>query len=190
MMVDTRKLIDTPEDPPIFESIPATIYPYAAGIRGGLLGGLAMIPVALAYGLISSHGVFYPVNLIAATLIPAWQRATQAQLELPSLGGLLLGLGIHLLMSVLLGFLFAVMLPALPRSPIFWAFVVGPCLWGGAVFAGLPLLNPVMARLIDLPSFALANILYSLVLGLTVTHAPKILARDLSATDFLPWKKD
>jgi hypothetical protein len=159
------------------ERIPATVYPYSAGVIGGLLGGLAMIPVALVYGMLSGRGIWYPVNLIAATLLPQWQQASPAQLAQFRPEGLLIGLLIHLAMSVALGFTFAIMLPALPWTPIFWAFAVGPILWAGAVFAGLPLLNPIMARYIDLPSFAVANIIYSLVLGLWVARTPKTVYR-------------
>ncbi len=154
--------------------VPAEIYPYSAGVTGGLLGGLAMIPVALAYGLASGRGFWYPVNLIAATFYPSWQQYSPGQLALFRPDGLLVGLLIHLIMSVALGFTFAIMLPALPWTPVFWSFAVGPILWAGAVFAGLPLLNPVMARYIDLPSFAIANIVYSLVLGLWVVKTPKM----------------
>ncbi len=153
--------------------IPAVIYPYEAGIRGGLLGGLAMIPVALIYGLLSGHGIWYPVNLIAATFIRSWQHASPSQLAQFSIEGLLIGLATHLAMSMILGFIFAVMMPALPKTPLFWAFIIAPFLWGGAVFAGLPLLNPVMAQFIDLPSFAIANIIYALVLGAYVAQTPK-----------------
>ena len=154
--------------------VPARVYPYAAGFYGGLLGGLVMIPVAIGYGLVSGHGIWYPVNLIAATLIRAWQQESPEQLAQFNLLGLILGLAIHIVMSTGLGLLFAVMLPTLPGPPLLWAFLVGPILWFGAVYAGLPLFNPVMARYIDLPSFALANILYSLVLGTWVARTPKI----------------
>lgn len=156
------------------ERIPAVIYPYTAGIKGGLFGGLAMIPVALIYGILSGHGIWYPVNLIAATVFPAWQNASPAQMAQFHPEGLLVGLLIHLAMASLLGVLFAIMLPALPWTPVFWAFAIGPILWAGAVYAGLPLINPLMARYIDLPSFAIANILYSLVLGLYVVRTPKV----------------
>ncbi len=167
--------------------IPEAIYPYSSGVRGGLLGGLAMIPVALIYGLISGRGIWYPVNLIAATLIPAWQQTTVAQLAQFYWNGLIVGLFIHLCMSVLLGLIFAIMMPALPRSPIFWAFVIGPVLWAGAVYAGLPLLNPIMAQYIDLPSFAIANIAYSLVLGIVVTRTQKVNLNSPASAGFRSW---
>ncbi len=153
--------------------IPAYVYPYFAGVYGGVAGGLGMALVGLAYGLLSSHGPWYPVNLIAATIIRSWQGVATSQLEQFSLLGLAVGLAIHLLMSTGLGLAFAILLPTLPGRPLVWAFVVGVILWAGAVYAGLPLLNPVMARLVDLPSFAVGNIVYSLILGLWITHTPK-----------------
>ena len=157
--------------------VPTHVYPYSAGIYGGIAGGLGMTLVGLAYGLLSSHGIWYPVNLIAATVIRSWQVASQVQLERFSWLGLGVGLAIHLVMSTGLGLLFAMLLPALPGRPLVWAFVVGPILWAGAVYAGLPLLNPIMARLVDGLSFAVANIVYSLILGLWITRTPKIPVR-------------
>ncbi len=156
--------------------VPEMVYPYSAGIYGGLLGGLGMLPFAIAYGLMSGNGVWYPVNLIAATILRDWQSASPVQLAEFSIAGLIVGLALHIVMSTILGLSFAVILPTLPGSPVFWAIVVGPILWVGAVFAGLPLLNPVMARLVDLPSFALANLSYGLILGITVARTPKIRA--------------
>jgi hypothetical protein len=154
--------------------VPALVYPYSAGVVGGLLGGLAMVLVALAYGLLSGRGIWYPVNLIAATLLRSWQTVPLDQLMRFSFIGLVAGLFIHLLMCVVLGLIFATLLPTLPGSPIFWAFVVGPILWAGAIFAGLPLFNTVMAQHVDWLSFAIANIVYSLVLGLWVVRSSKI----------------
>src|SRR5512142_2623176 len=110
-------------EPVAHAHVPALVYPYTAGIYGGLLGGLAMVPVALAYGVISGEGVWYPVNLVAATLIRSWQQASPLQLEQFSLPGLLIALAIHIIVSVTLGFLFAVLLPTLPGTPILWAFL-------------------------------------------------------------------
>lgn len=145
-----------------------------SGVYGGLAGGLAMIPVALVYGIASGHGIWYPVNLIAATLFRSWQQASVSQLTQFNYGGLVFGLSIHLVVSMALGFIFAILLPALPKSPIFWAFVVGPVLWAAATFAALPLFNPVMSQYIDWMSFAVANIVYSFVMGVWVARTPKV----------------
>lgn len=156
------------------QRIPTHVYPYAAGLSGGLLGGLAMVGVALAYGLLSGRGVWFPVNLIAATLLRGMQTTPLEGLMTFSLAGLVVGLFIHLAMCMGLGLVFATLLPTLPGSPVLWAFIIGPILWAGAIFAGLPLVDPVMAQHVDWLSFAVANIAYSLVLGLWVRRSPKI----------------
>lgn len=162
------------EDPAL--GVPAMVYPYSAGIYGGLLGGLAMTPFAVAYGLLSGNGIWYPVNLIAATLIRDWQQYTPYQISDFNLAGVLIGLAIHFAVATGLGLAFVTLLPTLPGPPLFWAFIVGPILWFGATFGILPLLNPVMARLVDWSSFGLANITYSLVMGIWVARTPKIKA--------------
>jgi len=179
MIESDSPLTQLPTDPESerISQVPALVYPYLAGVKGGLAGGVGMIVVGLTYGMLTSHGIWYPVNLIAATVIRSWQNASPAQLEHLSWPGLVAGLAIHLAMSTGLGLLFAILLPTLPGKPIVWAFAIGPLLWAGAVYAGLPLLNPAMARLVDLPSFAAANIVYSLILGLVIAHTPRISAR-------------
>jgi hypothetical protein len=65
-------------------------------------------------------------------------------------------------------------LPTLPGPPLLWAVIVGPLLWIGATLVGLPLLNPLMERYVDWPSFFVAHVGYSLILGTWVARAPKI----------------
>ena len=110
-MQDQKRARPAPLDPYRIVRIPATVYPPAAGIVGGLAGGLGMIPFAAAYGWMSGHGLWYPVNLVASTLIRDWQHATPAQLEKPSVEGILVAVLIHLIMSMGLGLSFAVLLP-------------------------------------------------------------------------------
>src|SRR5580700_1385060 len=43
--------------------LPLEIYPISAGVKGGLAGSVAMAVVAMLYGLISQHSVWYPINL-------------------------------------------------------------------------------------------------------------------------------
>jgi hypothetical protein len=51
-----------------------------------------------------------------------------------------------------MGLHFAILLPTLPGRPLCRTFFVGSILWFGAVYASLPLFNPIMARQIDLAS--------------------------------------
>jgi len=46
--------------------IPAEIHPYAAGLKGGIVGGMAMAIVAVAYGIVAYGSPWYPINLLAS----------------------------------------------------------------------------------------------------------------------------
>ena len=58
--------------------LPLEIYPISAGVKGGLAGGLAMTVLAVLYGVISGHGIWYPINLLSAGFFPA--RVTTEQI--------------------------------------------------------------------------------------------------------------
>lgn len=155
---------------------PAEIIPYRAGVIGGLAGGGAMVPIALAYGLLSGHGIWFPVNLIGATWIRELQQAPPEALMQFHGGALFTGLLLHGLLSITLGILYALILPALPGSPLLWAVIIGPLLWLAATFVILPIFNPVMARYVDWPSFALAHLAYGLIMGILVGRIPRVRA--------------
>jgi hypothetical protein len=157
-------------------SVPAWVYPYRAGLIGGAWGGLAMIVVAVIYGVSSGRGIWLPVNLIGATLVRDLQSATLDQLSGFNAVALIVGLTLHMVLAVGIGLLFALLLPTLPGSPLLWAIVVGPLLWALASVLILPLLNPVMAEYVNHTSFFVAHVVYSLILGWWVARTPKIRA--------------
>lgn len=153
---------------------PSERYSYSAGAVGGLLGSLAMVVVALAYGVLSGSGIWFPVNLIGAAIVPSLQAAGPAELAQFHLVGLIAGLSVHLTLSVLLGLVYALVLPTLPGRPEMWAVIVGPLLWFAAMFTILPVINPAMQQYVDVTSFALAHVAYSLILGLWVSRSSKV----------------
>ena len=157
-------------------SVPAWVYPYRAGITGGALGGVAMIVVALIYGIASGQGVWLPVNLIGATIVRNLQIASPEQLASFNLVALIVGLTLHMGLSIGLGLIFALLLPTFPGSPLLWAIIIGPLLWALASVLILPLLNPVMAQYVDHLSFFVAHVVYSIVLGLWIARTPKVRA--------------
>src|SRR5215510_11474648 len=55
--------------------IPAEIHPYSSGIKGGIIGGIAMAIVACLYGVIAYRSIWYPINLLAAAAVPSLARA-------------------------------------------------------------------------------------------------------------------
>ena len=50
--------------------LPVKVHPVSAGVKGGLVGGLVMPLPALAYGILSGHGIWWPVNLLAGMVLP------------------------------------------------------------------------------------------------------------------------
>jgi hypothetical protein len=161
-------------EPPREVVWPEWVYPYPAGVVGGLLGGVAVALVGAAYGLISGIGLWRPVNLVAATVLRDMQTQSLDSLSQFNLLAAVVGLVIHALMSIGLGEMFSFILPAVPGRPLYWGPVIGPLLWVGAVVAGLPLINPIMAANVHWPSFAVANILYGFVLGWWIDRTPMI----------------
>jgi hypothetical protein len=157
-------------------SVPAWVYPYRAGLIGGAWGGIAMIVVALIYGVSSGQGIWLPVNLIGATVVRSLQVASLEQLQTFNAITLLVGLTLHLVLSISIGLIFALLLPTLPGSPLLWAVIIGPLLWALVSVLILPLLNPVMAQYVEHTSFFVAHVAYSLVLGWWVARTPKIRA--------------
>ncbi len=154
--------------------LPYATHPYLAGVRGGIAGGIVMALVALLYGAISSHGIWYPVNLLAAMVMPSTAGMTVAQLEQFSPAALAAGLVIHGITCLIVGLLFGMMLPAFPGGPILWGGLVGPLLWSGSIFAFMNVLNPVMNRLVDWPWFIVSQFAFGLTAGLTVSFSEKV----------------
>jgi hypothetical protein len=172
--VDRKSLRPSAEQ--VEESVPALVYPYRVGLTGGALGGLAMIAVAIMYGIVSGRGFWLPVNLIGATLIRDLQGASLGTLSQFNVAALIAGLLLHTAISIGLGFVFAVLLPTLPGSPLIWSLPIGTLLWSLAGLIALPLLNPIMVGTVDVPSFLIAHLGYGLVLGGWIARTPKIQA--------------
>ena len=61
--------------------LPAKVHPISAGIKGGIVGGLVMPLPALVYGLLSGHGIWWPVNLLAGMVLPGVGDMSDAELE-------------------------------------------------------------------------------------------------------------
>src|SRR6185369_2422993 len=130
--------------------IPAEIHPYSSGIKGGLLGGVVMAAVACAYGLIAHGSVWYPINLLAAAALPSMTHAELAQLKAFDAMAFVVALISHVSISILVGLLFAVLLPMYPsRRAAFWGSLTSPLLWSTLVWATLRFVNPALNARID-----------------------------------------
>jgi hypothetical protein len=150
--------------------LPMEVHPISAGVRGGIVGGLVMPIPALAYGLLSGHGIWYPVNLLAGMVSPGVDRMTGAELDQfrPSL--LLLGIFIHAVMSVVLGLIYGVLLPTLPpiSRPLAWGGLLMPLLWTAVSFVLMGSVNPVLSKGVDWPWFIASQFLFGVAAAVAV----------------------
>src|SRR5215467_13116838 len=152
--------------------IPAEIHPYSSGIKGGILGGIAMAIVACLYGLIAYRSIWYPINLLAAAALPALAKADLAQLRAFHATGFIVALISHAAFSILVGLLFAVLLPMLPsRRAAFWGSLISPLMWSGLIWATLRLINPALNARIDWIWFIASQVAFGLATGYVVAHS-------------------
>jgi hypothetical protein len=156
--------------------IPEKIHPYSAGAKGGLYGGVAMAVVALLYGVVSGHGIWYPINLLGGMLLPSDQTLTVEQLEKFNLLGLVFGIILHGITSVGVGLIYGVLLPTLPRYPIFWSGLVLPLVWSGGIYGFMGVLNPPMRQHVDWKWFIVSQMAYGITVGLVVMRTEMIYA--------------
>jgi hypothetical protein len=159
--------------------LPLETYPVSAGIKGGLAGSVAMAVLACAYGLFAHGSVWYPINLLAATVYSQSLQLGPTSLSSFHLIGFLLAVGIHLLTSLLVGLLYGAMLPMIPRRPIFLGGVVAPILWTGLLHSILGVLNPLLNQLISWPWFVASQFAFGIVAGLVVVRQEQVPTQQL-----------
>ena len=152
--------------------LPLEIYPVSAGIKGGLAGSLAMAILAIIYGIASKHGIWYPINLLAAGFFPA--RVTTAGIAAFHWDAFLIATAVHLVTSLIVGLLYGAMLPMFPRRPILLGGFVGPILWSGLLYSILGIVNPVLNQHIDWFWFVLSQLGFGIVAGIVVSRQERI----------------
>jgi hypothetical protein len=154
--------------------LPVETYPVLSGIKGGIAGGVAMILPAMLYGILSGHGIWYPVNLLGGAGVGRWTNPTMAEMEGFHLSAVLIATIIHAATSVLVGLLYGAMLPMLPRRPVLLGGIVAPLLWTGLLHSSLGVVNPVLDSHINWGWFVVSQVAFGVVAGLVVARQGKI----------------
>ena len=157
--------------------LPLETYPVSAGIKGGLAGSVAMAVLACLYGVLKQHSIWYPINLLAATIYGQSLQLTPATLNAFHLGSFVVASFIHLLTSLLVGLLYGAMLPMFPRRPILLGGVIAPILWTGLLHSVLDLINPLLNAHIDWPWFVASQFAFGIVAGLVVVRQQRVRIR-------------
>ena len=170
--VDHRKLL------------PIETFSITAGLKGGIVGGIAMVVPAALFGLIRYHSVWYAVNLLAAGGFVHWAGESNAFLAEFHFHGLLAATAIHGLTSILIGLLYGAMLPMFPRKPILTAGFVAPLLWTGILHSALGVISPILNDRINWPWFVISQIAFGLVCGFVVNLQVKVRTPQFRALPF------
>jgi hypothetical protein len=157
--------------------IPAEIHPYSSGIKAGLAGGAVMAVLAVIYGLIVRGSVWYTVNLMAGVGVPSLARANDELLRQFSGIGFAVALGSHITVSVLLGLIYAVLVPMFPRRGWFLAGIVAPLMWSGLFHGVVRFINPAAEGRVDWLWFVICQMAFGLVTGYVVARSESIETR-------------
>src|SRR5205823_4384961 len=152
--------------------LPLEIYPISAGVKGGLAGSVAMAVLAVIYGIISGHGLWYPINLLSAGFFPA--RTTIEQIAIFHWDALIIAAILHLVCSLLVGLLYGATLPMFPRHPMLLGGVIAPILWSGLIHSVLEVLNPVLNQKINWLWFVASQIGFGVVAGMVVSRQVRV----------------
>ena len=154
--------------------IPVEVQPLSAGVRGGLIGACAMAVCAAIYGIVVQGSVWYPLNLLAAIAIPRMAEADVATLRAFDGVALVVGIFAHGLTSVLVGVLYAAILPLLPRRHLLWGGLLAPLLWTGLLWATLGVIDPALNARIAWSWFIASQIAFGITAGWVVASATPV----------------
>jgi hypothetical protein len=158
--------------------LPLHTHPISAGVKGGLAGGVAMAVMACAYGLLKAHSIWYPINLLAASVYAQSVKLGTSQLYSFHADGFAVALFLHALVSTAVGLLYGAMLPMFARRPIVLGGLIGPVLWSGLLYSMLSLLNPLLESHIDWFWFMASQVAFGIVAGIVVERQPRVPTRE------------
>jgi hypothetical protein len=158
--------------------LPVHTYPISAGVKGGLAGSVAMAVLACAYGVLKAGSIWYPINLLAAAVYAVSLKLGPSQLYSFHADSFAIAVGLHAVVSTLVGLLYGAMLPMFPRRPIVLGGLIAPALWSALIYTILGLLNPLLASHIDWPWFIASQAGFGIVAGLVVVRHSRMLTRE------------
>ena len=154
--------------------LPLETYPISSGLKGGLAGGVAMAVLACLYGLVKTGSIWYPINLLAATVYAQSLKLGPAQLNSFHTESFAIALVLHGIGSIFVGLLYGAMLPMVARRPIVLGGLIAPVLWSGLLYSLMELLNPLLASRINWLWFLASQIAFGVVAGLVVVRQQRI----------------
>ena len=158
--------------------LPLETYPVSAGVKGGLAGGVAMAVLACAFGLVNAGSIWYPINLLAATVYAESLKLGPAQLNSFHPDSFVIALILHGIGSIFVGLLYGAMLPMFARRPIVLGGLIAPVLWSGLLYSIMQLLNPLLASRINWFWFIASQMAFGAVAGIVVVRQERVSTRE------------
>jgi len=176
---DRRVVERVPVAPQLVRAwLPLETYPISAGIKGGLAGGVAMAVLACAYGLLKAGSIWYPINLLAATVYAQSLKLGPTQLNSFHADSFAIAIVLHSIGSVVVGLLYGAMLPMFARRPIVLGGLIAPVLWSGLLYSIMQLLNPLLASRINWIWFMASQIAFGVIAGIVVGRQGRVSTRE------------
>lgn len=154
--------------------IPVLMQPYSSGLRGGLAGAVAMAAVAILYGVLAQGSPWYPINLLAASVLPGLDAASPEQLRAFHGAGLLAATLMHGGLSLLVGLVYAAVLPMLPGRIFLWGGLVAPLVWSAVAWVSLGIVNPALDEHIDWLWFVASQAAFGLAAGWAIARVEPV----------------
>ena len=158
--------------------LPLKTYPISAGVKGGVAGAVAMAVLACAYGVLRAGSIWYPINLLAATVYAQSLKLGTTQLNSFHSASLAIALILHGIGSIFVGLLYGAMLPMFPRRPIVLGGLIAPVLWSALLYSFMQLLNPLLATHINWFWFIASQIAFGVVAGFVVARQQRVSTRE------------
>jgi hypothetical protein len=131
---------------------------------------------ALLWGLLSGHGLWYPVNLLAGMVLPGVGKMAVPELEQFHAVLVLAAIVIHAVLSVVIGLIYGVLLPTLPSvpRPIAWGGLLMPILWTGGSYVAMHVVNPALPGKVSWPWFILSQFVFGITMPAVVLGANRL----------------
>lgn len=144
-------------------------------MAAGMMFGMLQMIVEAVVG----NGFWSPLRYVASV----FTRGADTDPTF-SLGPVIVGLGGHMMNSVILGVIFAAVVWKLIHNPVVLA--MAGMMWGAIVYAFMwlavvPAVDPAM-RLLNAPWFFVSHLVFGMVLGLGVAAAQRISQRQQPGT--------
>lgn len=160
-------LPEMPEVPEMPDRVPAD-HEVAAGAIAGLAGAAAM---ALAAIVFSENGSLFPLRLVAASMLG------HEALDPVSIGPVMLGVALGALAAVVLGLLFASILPRGygTSNALGAGLAFGAAAWAVTWWGPLRILDPVLFAAVASSDMLFLDLLFGAVAGLAMPPLRRVL---------------